>query len=211
MPIYLLYPKSNRYGFPRSISFGFPISKTILRQIKSGPTPEYFDEYRRLNALLAKTAKDLEAFILSLGYNALAIDDNNRKYNIKTLITILPHKTSATLAGLGWIGKCDLLVTEEFGSGIRLGTVLTDILLETGNPITGSKCGDCRICYSLCPAHAIKGRNWKRGIKREEIYDAHTCRVMANKLSTAIGADHTICGICIANCPKTLRYANGGV
>ena len=53
----------------------------------------------------------------------------------------LPHKTVATRAGIGWIGKCALLVTEKYGSAIRLTTVLTDMDLETDQPINGSKCG----------------------------------------------------------------------
>ena len=194
-------PDESKYGFPRSISFGFTIKKAILKQIRHGPTPEYYEEYKRLNANLATTAKELETYILYLGYSALAIDDNNRKYDAKSLTTLLPHKTSATLSGLGWIGKCNLLVTEEFGSGIRLGTVLTNIPLKAGNPIFESKCGECKTCYTLSPAKAITGRNWKRGMGRDEIYEAHSCKAMATRLSDAIRADHTICGICIANCP----------
>ncbi len=201
-------PDENKYGFPRSVSFGFPIKKNILKQIKHGPTPEYYEEYKRLNALLAKTAKELESYILSIGYSALAVDDDNRKYH-EIPDDSVPHKTSATLSGLGWIGKCDLLITEKFGSGIRLGTVLTNIPLKAGDPVLESKCGECKTCYTLCPAKAITGRNWKRGMKRDDIYEAHACKAMATRLSDAIGAGHTICGICIANCPRTLRYVNG--
>lgn len=199
-------PTEDRYGFPRSISFAFPIAKEILERIKSGPTIDYFNEYNRLNELLAKTAKELEAFIASLGYNALAIDDDTRQYDTTALITLLPHKTSATLSGLGWIGKCDLLITEEFGAGIRLGTVLTDLPLKTGTPTIESACGDCRVCFELCPAKAIVGKNWKLGMKREDLYDAFACQKMAKQLSVAIGANHSICGICIANCPRTALY-----
>jgi epoxyqueuosine reductase QueG len=199
-------PTEERYGFPRSIAFAFPIAKAILEQIKSGPTIDYFNEYNRLNDLLTTTAKELEAFIVSFGCKALAIDDTTRQYDTKALKTLLPHKTSAILAGLGWIGKCDLLITEKFGSGIRLGTVLTDMPLETGKPTLESECGNCRTCFELCPAKAIVGKNWKLGTKREELYDAFTCRTTARKLSDAIGANHSICGICIANCPRTLRY-----
>jgi epoxyqueuosine reductase len=197
-------PEEKRYSLPRSISLAFAISKEILKQIKAGPTLEYYYEYNRLNKLLIKTAKELEGLIISLGYKALAVEGETRQYNTEALMTILPHKTSALLSGLGWIGKCDLLVTEDFGSGIRLSTVLTDAPLKTGIPTTESRCGDCMVCYKKCPAEAIAGRNWEKGIKREEIYDAFACQRMAKKLSEAIGADHSICGICIANCPRTI-------
>jgi epoxyqueuosine reductase len=201
-------PNENRYGFPRSISFAFPISKEIIQQIRSGPTQEYYFAYNRLNSRIAQTAKEIEEYIFSLGYDALAINDDNRKYDKQSLSTILPYKTSATLAGLGWIGKCALLVSEIFGSGIRLGTVLTDVPIETGTAITKSNCGDCEICVQLCPAKAITGKNWVRGIEREELYDAFACQATAKRLSGSVGVDHSICGICIANCPRTMRYVN---
>lgn len=201
--------EERRYGFPRSISFAFPIAKEIVKHITSGPTLEYFNEYNRLNALLIKTAKELETFIIALGFKALAVEGMNRNYDVTTLTTILPHKTSAILAGLGWIGKCNLLVTEQFGSGIRLSTVLTDIPLATGAPTSESQCDDCTVCHQKCPAKAIDGKNWEYGMEREKIYDAFACMATAKKLSDAIGADHSICGICIANCPWTLKYVNG--
>jgi epoxyqueuosine reductase QueG len=148
-------------------------------------------------------------FISSFGFKALALEGLIRKMNDKTLSTILPHKTSATLSGLGWIGKCNLLVTNEFGSGIRLSTVLTDMRLKVGEPRIQSKCGDCTICYQLCPAKAVTGKNWIQGMKREEIYDAYACKMKAKELSGRVGAKHTICGICITNCPWTLKYING--
>ena len=199
-------PEERRYGFPRSISFGFPISKKILAQIKAGPTIEYFREYDRLNGLLAKAAKETVEYINSIGYSALAIDEETRRYDTAALATILPHKTSAVLAGLGWIGKCDLLITRGFGSGIRLGTVLTDLPLRTGTPTTESQCGSCGICRERCPGGAVAGRNWKSGMNREELYDAFACQATARRLSAAIGAEHSICGICIANCPITIGY-----
>jgi len=201
-------PEAVRYGFPRSISFGFPISKGILRLIKSGPTLEYYEEYNRLNSLLINAAGELEKILASLGFKALALEGTARHYDTNALTTILPHKTSATLAGLGWIGKCDLLITEEFGSAVRLSTVLTDAPLVAGKPLTESKCGGCEACVKKCPAKAISGKEWRRGIKREILYDAFACSAMTKKLADAIGAGHRICGICIANCPRTLRYAN---
>ena len=202
-------PEKNRYNYPRSISFANPISKEILRQIKLGPTTDYFTEFNRINMQLLTTAKELQEYIISLGFDALALEGAARKYDTETLLTTLPHKTSATLAGLGWIGKDNLLTTEKFGSGIRFSTVLTDIPLTSGTPITESHCGECKTCFEKCPAHAIIGMNWRIGMKREDIYDAFACQAMAKKLSTAIGADHTICGVCIANCPKTERFVNG--
>ena len=48
--------------------------------------------------------------------------------------TPLPHKTVATRTGLGWIGKNCLLVTKEYGSAVRLSSLLTDAPLPAGTP-----------------------------------------------------------------------------
>lgn len=199
-------PLDKRYAFPRAISFAFPIEKKIALEIIDGPTSAYYREYNRLNELLLNIGKDIEYFIISKGFRAKALEATVRKLDDSTLSTILPHKTSATLAGLGWIGKSALLVTDKFGSAMRLSTVLTDMPLETGVPVTESKCGDCIICVTKCPSKAIKGCNWKTGMKREELYDAFLCRKKAKELSDTIGANHTICGICIAHCPHTVKY-----
>ncbi len=199
-------PLEQRYDFPRSISFAFPLRKEIVRQIVEGPTLEYENEYVRLNELLLSTGKEIEEHIRSTGYKAAALEATVRKLDPKTLAVMLPHKTSATLAGLGWIGKSDLLVNAKFGSAMRLSTVLTDLPLTTGKAIEESKCGDCVICVAKCPAKAIKGVNWKRGMKREEIYNAYSCRKKADELTGIANIKHTICGICIANCPYTIKY-----
>lgn len=201
-----LLPKEDRYGLPRSISIAFPARKRIIRQITKGPTVEYDHEYVRLNKLLLKTGKEIAEFIGSLGFYALTLEATVRKLNMETLTVTLPHKTSATLAGLGWIGKSALLVTKKFGSAIRFTTILTDLPLETGDPVTESECGECDICYVKCPAKAISGKKWTRGLKREEFYDAFACREKAKEQSDAIHINNTICGICIANCPYTKKY-----
>ena len=159
----------SRYGFPRGIVFAFPARRDIIRQIVKGPTSEYYREYQRLKEFLRQTGKRLEAFIKALGFEAMALEATVKKLNSKTLATRLPHKTSATLAGLGWIGKSALLVTEKYGSSMRLNTVLTDLPLLTGKPVLESKCGKCKICFTLCPAKAITGKNWKRGMKRSSL------------------------------------------
>lgn len=51
-----------------------------------------------------------------------------------------PHKTAATRAGLGWIGRHCQLISRKFGSWIRLGTVFTDMARLVGKPIERSFC-----------------------------------------------------------------------
>lgn len=102
-------------------------------------------------------------------------------------------KDSAALAGIGPIGKNNLLLTEEFGSQIRLRALVTKAPLLTGSPIEQSKyCFECNKCVDSCPVDALS----------EGIYNRDVCFSynLANlrKLSkyTAIW-----CNICIECCP----------
>ena len=126
--------------------------------------------------------------------------------NYDTLTTSLPHKTIATLAGLGWIGKSALLITKEYGPAVRFTTVLTNAVFEVVNSINDSLCGDCNKCVESCPAKAISGKNWKFGLERQDIYDAFACYKTARKLSKNILIPNTICGICINACPWAQKY-----
>jgi len=112
--------------------------------------------------------------------------------DFKTLVTKFQHKTAATRAGLGWIGKSALLITEKYGSAVRLATVLTDVEFEAGEPIDNSRCGNCDRCVEKCPAMAIVGRNWTAGMERERIVDAFKCCDNAKKMSKNIGISATI-------------------
>jgi epoxyqueuosine reductase QueG len=112
-----------------------------------------------------------------------------------------------TLAGLGWIGKCALLITEDFGSAIRLNRVLTDAPLPTGTPIVASRCRDCRACVDACPGRAPTGEPWQQGKPRDLFFDAFACRRAAREMAQEkTGIIGTFCGICVAACPWTQKY-----
>jgi epoxyqueuosine reductase len=64
------------------------------------------------------------------------------------------EKAFARQAGIGFIGKNTLLITEEFGSWVFLAVVLTTLELEPGSPRT-SECGNCRACIDACPTGAL--------------------------------------------------------
>jgi epoxyqueuosine reductase QueG len=142
------------------------------------------------------------------GHKAKAIDPTIRIEGSakKTLTTPLPHKTAATRAGLGWIGKSALLIAKNYGPALRLATVLTDAPLAAGDPVDDSQCGDCTKCVDRCPAKAIVGKNWAVGTERQSIYDARACCAMAKNLAGQKDIPATICGICIHACPWTQKY-----
>ena len=65
-------------------------------------------------------------------------------------------KDAAVMAGLGCIGKNNLLVTPEFGSRVRLRAMLIDTELETTGPTEFDPCKDClEYCRKVCPQDAF--------------------------------------------------------
>jgi epoxyqueuosine reductase len=193
-------------GLPRAISIGVRLDRAIVREIENGPTPRYFAEYNRINALLAQLSARAAGILVDAGHRANPVKATTDQFNPVTLSMPVQHKTIATRAGLGWIGKSALLITKEYGPAVRLGSVLTDADLQTGSPMNESHCGNCRQCVDRCPARAIAGGHWQLGAPRESIYDAPTCRATAIKLANQAGFQATICGICIHACPWTQRY-----
>lgn len=195
-----------RHSMKFAVSMAVALDAGIIDEISNGPTKRYYEEYKRANEFLSHLCKQTVDILKKHGNNAAAIEPTLEKLDFETLATKLPHKTVATLAGLGWVGKSALLITREYGPAIRFASVLTDAELEVGEPIKKSYCGDCDKCVIHCPARAISGEMWEHGMKREIIYDAFACCDNAKELSGKIGVPSTICGICINVCPWTQQY-----
>jgi len=198
-------PPNVRENLPTGISIAVKYPDDVIRGIKDFPTQEYCNWYDSLNERLDMLVTLGAETLQSLGYKAIALtrahvgmkNEDSRK---------LPHKTVATRSGLGWIGKCALLLTEEYGSMIRLSSILTDAPLDTAEPVNNSKCGDCMICTKECPAGAVSGKLWNVSMKREDFFNAPVCRLKAReRAKQGFGGEVTICGKCIEVCPYTRR------
>jgi len=65
-------------------------------------------------------------------------------------------KDAAALAGIGPIGKNNLLITKTFGSQVRLRALVTVAELAYGTPIYESDYyKNCNICVNSCPAGEV--------------------------------------------------------
>lgn len=189
-----------------AVSIAVALNPSIIREISKGPTTNYYQEYNRANNLLSDLCGHAVDILISQGHKAVALTPTIKVVDLTKIDANLPHKTVATKAALGWIGKSALLITKKYGPAIRLASVLTDADLDTAEPVEQSMCGECYECVDHCPAKAIKGNNWKPGASRDSIYDAFACCDTAKKLSNKIGIQSTICGICINACPWTQKY-----
>ena len=199
-------------GFPFALSWAVPMNPQIMATVRNGPNEEYAEEYDRVNTLIGGQAGALSSELQGRGFRAraLAPSDRTDKVNIKG---DFPHKTAATRAGLGWVGRHCQLITRPFGSWVRLGTVFTDLDLPCGPPIDRNYCGRCSRCVEACPAKALKGNGWHPGIAREEILDVRLCDEWKKAHYYRFHKGQN-CGICSAVCPyglKSLKKAQGSV
>lgn len=192
-----------RYG----VSVVVRMTPSIVISIENGPTEEYYFEYKRLNLLLDHLVLEGASFLKTKGFKALAQTTTSIK-EFGNYRTLLPHKSFATRSGIGWIGKCALLVTEEYGSAIRISSILTNAPLVLSEPINHAKCNSCSACVNACPASAATGEEWDVTKDRDDFFNPVLCRKQARLRAAKIGIEATICGKCIQTCPYTQRYVN---
>jgi epoxyqueuosine reductase QueG len=174
----------------RAISIGFHLSDRVLEDIEGGPTKLYFFHYQRVNIFLDELGLKVTNFIQSRGREALPIpasqvvDWEHQRAHVS-------HKHVGVQAGLGWIGRNNLLVSPSFGSRQRLITVLTNMPLRTDEPMPWG-CGECRACLSFCPSQSIK--------ENPAEFDHVGCYHQIKALVKAANISQNICGLCVKAC-----------
>jgi len=112
------------------------------------------------------------------------VDWQNQKGHIS-------HRHVGAIAGIGWIGRSNLLVSPVFGAQARYNTVLTDMPLTAGKRLEQA-CRDCTACVALCPAGAIN--------EDATFFDHKGCYEMLGRFRKERNIGHHICGICVSAC-----------
>jgi epoxyqueuosine reductase len=64
------------------------------------------------------------------------------------------EKAWAVRAGIGWQGKHTNVITQDMGSLVFLGTLVTTLDLEPDSPAV-DRCGTCTRCIDACPTQAL--------------------------------------------------------
>lgn len=190
-----------------AISIGKRLDPKIVGKVVNGPTLEYYSHYREMNEDLSRISKLISDSLNQAGIPTLNISPSvttaelDTIYN-ETLRTDFSHKMAATRAGLGWIGKTALFISNQFGPRLRLVTILSSHPLPlTHQPITTSRCRTCTICVDACPAGAANGISWDTTVDRDRFFDARKCRNQCTAFGKLFNQDIRICGICVAVCP----------
>lgn len=198
------FPDDGRWplspDLPFAVTLGMRLDPDVIAEVVDGPTPAYYGEYKRLNGALAGVAAALAGLFTDSGARAVALEPTVGGASVAdwTDASVFPHKTAATQAGLGWIGKTALFVSPRFGPRVRLTTVFTDLELPAGEPVTRSRCGPCTACVDVCPAGAGRDVLWHPGLSRGQLYDARACELQCEANA---GSNGGLCGMCVAVCP----------
>jgi NAD-dependent dihydropyrimidine dehydrogenase PreA subunit len=162
-----------------------------LRQVPSDETngigvTDVGDQYARGT----RASYALANWIRSQGYNAHAYPGP-----MADALLLIPP---AIAAGLGELGKHGSLISPQFGAGVRLAGVTTNMpLVADSRAVFGadSFCQNCQACTRACPPGAIQEhKQMVRGVERWYV-DFDKC--------IPYFAEAASCGICIATCPWT--------
>jgi epoxyqueuosine reductase QueG len=176
--------------FDKAICLGLRLSQGILEEISDAPTKLYFHHYRTVNAFLDQVALKVSSYIQKKGYLTLPIPAS-QILDWRNLKAHLSHKKLGLLAGLGWIGRNNLLVSPKLGSQFRLVSILTDMPLKADKPVKKT-CGRCRMCIEICPSGAIK--------ENPADFDHIKCFEKLKEFQKQRLVDQYICGICVNAC-----------
>ena len=190
---------------PNGISIVLKLPVKAMQLVKDEDYEEYWKCFHKQIDKLTEISLKGEEYIKNLGYNAFALTMKRNECDMKKLLSILPYKTIATKAGLGWIGRSALFVTREYGSAVALGGILTDMPLKFGNPITDSECDECTNCQDACPVNAINPQKWNDRLNRNDIIDIEVCsEYIINQYKAGLG-----CTKCMSECKFTQNYLEG--
>ncbi len=152
------------------------------------PEPRAALEVMHVYLKISRVAIKVASAIRAMGWPARAYGES----------ADILHIPLAVNAGLGELGKHGSLITQQFGSSVRLATVLTNMPLTVDEPVdicVEDLCLGCRRCTIDCPADAIvDDKRLVRGVKKWYV-DFDRCVPYFVK---TLG-----CGICIEVCPWT--------
>lgn len=119
-----------------------------------------------------------------------------------------PHheRLAATLAGVGYFAKNQLIINEKYGSYLFLGIVFIDVELneEYILPFNDS-CGTCSKCIDACPVGALSENGYE--MDKCISYYNQSKRILTEK---EIKANYCLfgCDICQMVCPKNSGKVN---
>lgn len=205
----ILHPPDLLEGYVRAVSIAIQLPISVFEAISDKPTPNYSSAYKTANLILDQLAYKTAVAFQNVGYDSLPIPAS-QVLDRENWYAAISHKAVARMAGLGWQGKNLLIITPQFGSRVRLVTVLTAAPLIVDTPVK-NRCGNCMLCRDACPVRAIRGVNTTDHYKdrNEALHFSRCVEKLTIEYAALPGIDASICGICIKVCPFGRKIKKG--
>jgi NAD-dependent dihydropyrimidine dehydrogenase PreA subunit len=171
--------------YENAIAIGVAMDREKMKEV---PGVVSATEVMRIYAEVGRIASQLSEEIRAMGWPARAYGNPNSGDLLQIPVAID--------CGFGQLGKHGSLISKEYGSNVRLGTVVTDLPLEPGQAVdiaVDDLCTRCTICVRGCPVDAIyDDKQAVRGVEKWYV-DFDRCIYYFTET--------TGCGICIEVCP----------
>jgi len=154
--------------------------------------------------------------------------ETGKKFPHTRVVGQLSLKHAAVSAGLGEIGRSNLLLTEEFGPHQRLAAIITELELEPDPRKEIKICDDCKKCEKACPSGALQDGQynvdpcfsfWSLGFEKRKpasleqwppylrmLWEHNRNRDWFIELGQTYITDVDFCIECIKACPKGSRW-----
>lgn len=194
--------------------------------------------------LLDQTAEKVARFLESHGFMSLPVSADKpveifkrdpgtgKRFPFPRVVGHLSFKHAALSAGMGQLGRSNLLLTEEFGPHQRLGGLVTEAQLEPDPFRELDLCvKSCRRCEDACPVGALEGGRynvdpcfnyWSLGLERMAprrardlppylamLRDHLRKRALVIEIGQNFITDVDYCIECMKACPVGSRWENG--
>ena len=166
--------------------------KMSWRHFQEVPSHDSAIECLRIYFSLGEIVIQLADYIRQLGYACTVehpIGDSD-----------VLHIPLALKAGFGELGRHGSIIHPKMGPLFRLGSVITDMPLQTDSPIDAgiaAFCDNCKACRKYCPANAIPDKRSPEAGKDHLGNDRY--KVDTGKCFPYFAA-HNYCSICLPVC-----------
>jgi epoxyqueuosine reductase QueG len=191
-------------GNVTALSLGLAYREEEIKYIPSGwvnsmPAEsawnEYAHAYGELNRALDRVSRALAEGFGGIAEGATLEGLVGQVTHVRDYFPLcVSHRSVAEAAGLGWRGRHGLIVTPEYGPGLRLASVFLPRRIDSP-PRELLGCGGCTSCREVCP---VLEKGW-----REDDPDRY--REMCRRRIEALGLEDEVCGICVRRCWEIVR------
>ncbi len=141
------------------VSIALPLDTNAIYDFfgKVSPAPHNIDQAIK-NQRAHRICKEIEQYIISLGYKAKAVPPNNTYRRSIDPFMVRPtfsHRFGGLVAGLGSFGLSGNLITRDYGACVVLDTVVTNAKLisdpmQPARYVMDNRCKTCKLCDKSC-------------------------------------------------------------